>query len=91
MWGSGVLDTVLGLAFVLFAVALLSSVVVEWWATIQRKRAKFLLRGVRAMLVDDLGSRRALVVADGCVGGAARGAAALPLGAEPHGRRSCPR
>jgi hypothetical protein len=57
VWGSAVLDTVIGLAFVFFAVALLSSVVVEWWATIQRKRAKFLLRGVQAMLVDDQGPR----------------------------------
>jgi hypothetical protein len=58
MWGAAVLDTALGLAFVFSAVAMLSSVVVEWWATIQRKRAKFLLRGLQAMLVDDLGSRR---------------------------------
>ena len=58
MWGSAVVDTVFGLAFVFSAVALLSSVVVEWWATVQRKRAKFLLRGVQAMLVDDFGPGR---------------------------------
>jgi hypothetical protein len=55
--GSVVLDTVIGLAFVFFAVATLSSAVVEWWATVQRKRAKFLLRGMQAMLVDDVGPR----------------------------------
>jgi hypothetical protein len=57
VWSSVVLDTVIGLAFVFFAVALVSSAVVEWWATVQRKRAKFLLRGVQAMLVDDVGPR----------------------------------
>jgi hypothetical protein len=55
--GSAVLDTVIGLSFVFFLVALLSSAVIEWWANVQRKRAKFLLRGVQAMLVEDRGHR----------------------------------
>ena len=55
--GSAVLDTVIGLSFVFFLVALLSSAVIEWWANLQRKRAKFLLRGVQAMLVEDRGHR----------------------------------
>ncbi|MCH6169902.1 hypothetical protein [Pseudonocardia alaniniphila] len=45
------------MSFVFFLVALLSSAVIEWWANLQRKRAKFLLRGVQAMLVDDRGHR----------------------------------
>ena len=46
------LDTVVGVSFVFFLVALASSAVVEWVANLTRKRAKYLLRGVQAMLVD---------------------------------------
>jgi hypothetical protein len=49
---SAVLDTVIGVSFVFFLVALASSAIVEWVANLTRKRAKYLLRGVQAMLVD---------------------------------------
>lgn len=57
MLGSAVLDTVIGLSFVYFLVAALSSTVAEWLANLLRKRAKYLLRGVAAMLSGDKGSR----------------------------------
>src|SRR4051794_22083285 len=52
MLASAVLDTVIGVSFVFFLVALASSAIVEWIANLTRKRAKYLLRGVQAMLVD---------------------------------------
>jgi hypothetical protein len=52
VFGSAVLDTVIGVSFVFFLVALASSAAVEWVANLTRKRAKYLLRGVQAMLVD---------------------------------------
>jgi hypothetical protein len=52
MLASAVLDTVIGVSFVFFLVALASSAIVEWVANLTRKRAKYLLRGVQAMLVD---------------------------------------
>lgn len=57
MLGSAVLDTVIGVSFVFFLVALASSAIAEWLANLLRKRAKFLLRGLQAMLVDDRGAR----------------------------------
>jgi hypothetical protein len=45
-----VLDTVIGISFVFFLLALASSAVGEWIATVLKKRAKYLLRGLRDML-----------------------------------------
>jgi hypothetical protein len=45
-----VLDTVIGISFVFFLLALASSAVAEWLATVFKKRAKYLLRGLRDML-----------------------------------------
>ncbi len=45
-----VLDTVIGVAFVFFLLALASSAVAEWVATLLKKRAKYLLRTLRDML-----------------------------------------
>ena len=47
---SAVLDTILGLAFMFFLVALLCSTAVETWANWVKKRAKFLLRGLGWMV-----------------------------------------
>jgi hypothetical protein len=48
--GTNVLDTALGLGFTFFLVAVLCSAVVEFIANLVRKRAKYLLRGLRDML-----------------------------------------
>jgi hypothetical protein len=58
VFASAVLDTVIGVSFVFFLVALASSAIVEWVANLTRKRAKYLLRGVQAMLVDRPAARR---------------------------------
>src|SRR5829696_5908885 len=50
MTGSAVLDTVLGLIFLFYALALLCSGLVEMIANWVRKRAKYLLRGLRNLL-----------------------------------------
>ncbi len=50
MTGGAVLDTVIGLAFVFFLVALFCSAVVESIANLFKKRAKYLLRGLRDLL-----------------------------------------
>lgn len=60
MLGSAVLDTVIGMSFVFFLVALLSSVLAESLANLLRKRPKFLLRGLQALLVEDRGARARL-------------------------------
>jgi hypothetical protein len=48
--GSSILGTAIGLAFTYFLVALLCSAVTEWVANLARKRAKYLLRGLRDLL-----------------------------------------
>lgn len=50
MFGNSLVGTAIGLALVFFLVALLCSAVVEWWANISKKRAKYLLRGLRDLL-----------------------------------------
>jgi hypothetical protein len=52
MTGSAVLDTVLGLVFLYYALALLCSGLVEMIANWVKKRAKYLLRGIRDLLDD---------------------------------------
>jgi hypothetical protein len=50
MPGTNVLDTALGLGFTFFVVAVFCSAVVEFIANLVKKRAKYLLRGLRDML-----------------------------------------
>jgi hypothetical protein len=50
MTGSAVLDTILGLIFLFYALALLCSGLVEMIANWVKKRAKYLLRGLRSLL-----------------------------------------
>jgi hypothetical protein len=52
MTDSAVLDTVLGLIFLFYALALLCSGLVEMIANWVKKRAKYLLRGIRDLLDD---------------------------------------
>jgi hypothetical protein len=52
MTDSAVLDTILGLIFLFYALALLCSGLVEMIANWIRKRAKYLLRGIRDLLDD---------------------------------------
>ena len=52
MIDSAVLDTVLGLIFLFYALALLCSGLVEMIANWVKKRAKYLLRGIRDLLDD---------------------------------------
>jgi hypothetical protein len=52
MTGSAVLDTVLGLVFLYYALALLCSGLVEMISNWVKKRAKYLLRGIRDLLDD---------------------------------------
>ena len=52
MTDSAVLDTVLGLIFLCYALALLCSGLVEMIANWVKKRAKYLLRGIRDLLDD---------------------------------------
>jgi len=52
MTDSAVLDTILGLIFLFYALALLCGGLVEMIANWVRKRAKYLLRGVRDLLED---------------------------------------
>jgi hypothetical protein len=52
MTGSAVLDTVLGLVFLFYALALVCSGLVEMIANWVKKRAKYLLRGIRDLLDD---------------------------------------
>jgi hypothetical protein len=52
MTGSAVVDTILGLVFVFYALALLCSGVVEMIANWVKKRAKYLLRGLHDLLMD---------------------------------------
>src|SRR6478672_2503312 len=47
---SAVVDTVIGLSFAFFVLSLAASAIAEWVATVLRKRSKYLLRGLRAML-----------------------------------------
>jgi hypothetical protein len=54
MTGSAVLDTVLGLVFLFYALALLCSGLVEMIANWVKKRAKYLLRGIRDLLADEV-------------------------------------
>lgn len=54
MTDSAVLNTVLGLVFLFYALALLCSGLVEMIANWVKKRAKYLLRGIRD-LIDDVG------------------------------------
>ena len=53
MTDSAVLNTVLGLVFLFYALALLCSGLVEMIANWVKKRAKYLLRGIRE-LIDDV-------------------------------------
>lgn len=50
MLSSAVVETVIGLAFVFFLVAILCTALVEFIATRFKKRAKYLLRGLRDLL-----------------------------------------
>jgi hypothetical protein len=52
MTDSAVLDTVLGLLFIFYALALLCSGLVEMIANWVKKRAKYLLQGIRELLAD---------------------------------------
>ena len=52
MTDSAVIDTVLGLLFLFYALALLCSGLVEMIANWVKKRAKYLLRGIRDLLDD---------------------------------------
>jgi hypothetical protein len=52
MTNSAVLDTVLGLVFIFYALALLCSGLVEMIANWLKKRAMYLLRGIRDLLGD---------------------------------------
>jgi hypothetical protein len=47
---SAVVDTVIGLSFAFFVLSLAASAIAEWVATVLKKRSKYLLRGLRAML-----------------------------------------
>ncbi len=47
---SAVVDTVIGLSFAFFVLSLAASAIAEWLATVLQKRAKYLLRGLRAMV-----------------------------------------
>jgi hypothetical protein len=47
MTGSAVLDTVLGMVFLFYALALVCGGLVEMIANWVKKRAKYLLRGIR--------------------------------------------
>jgi len=51
-----VLDTVIGIAFVFFLLALASAAVAEWLATVFKKRAKYLLRGLADIFGEQSGS-----------------------------------
>ncbi|MFN0281975.1 MAG: hypothetical protein ACKVZ6_08395 [Kineosporiaceae bacterium] len=51
-----VLDTVIGIAFVFFLLALASAAVAEWLATVFKKRAKYLLRGLADIFGGQSGS-----------------------------------
>jgi hypothetical protein len=57
--GTNVLDTALGLGFTFFLVAVLCSAVVEFIANLVKKRAKYLLRGLRDMLDTPAGAEAA--------------------------------
>jgi hypothetical protein len=57
MFNSAILDTILGLVFVFYATAVVCSGVVEMFANWTKKRAKYLLRGLRELL-DDPGTLR---------------------------------
>ena len=59
MPGTNVLDTALGLGFTFFLVAVLCSAVVEFIANLVKKRAKYLLRGLRDMLDTPAGAEAA--------------------------------
>ncbi|MDX6225265.1 MAG: hypothetical protein QOE64_1641 [Frankiales bacterium] len=67
MTGSAVLDTVLGLVFTFYGLALVCSGLVEMIANWVKKRAKYLLRGLRDLLegvtaVDETAVKRAMEV-----------------------------
>ena len=47
---STVIDTIIGLSFTFFLLALASSAIGEWVATVTQKRAKYLLRALSEML-----------------------------------------
>jgi hypothetical protein len=52
MFSSAILDTILGLVFVFYATAVVCSGAVEMFANWTKKRAKYLLRGLRELLDD---------------------------------------
>ena len=52
MFSSAIFDTILGLVFVFYATAVVCSSAVEMFANWARKRAKYLLRGLRELLDD---------------------------------------
>lgn len=53
-----VLEVVIAMTFMFYLAALLSSGLVEWLANLMKKRAKYLLRGLRAMLEGNTGTAR---------------------------------
>ena len=62
-----VLEVLTALIFMFYAAALISSGLVEWLANIVKKRAKYLLRGIHALLQGtkapaDLGSLKPTLV-----------------------------
>ena len=50
MLNSSVFETVFGLTFIFYAVAVICSGMVEAWANLMKKRSKYLLRGLRDLL-----------------------------------------
>jgi predicted PurR-regulated permease PerM len=64
MTDSAVLDTVLGLVFLFYALALLCGGLVEMIANWVKKRAKYLLRGIQDLLDDISPEHGDLVVAE---------------------------
>jgi len=50
MLNSAVFETVFGLIFVFYAMAVICSGIVEVWANLMKKRSKYLLRGLRDLL-----------------------------------------
>ena len=53
MLSSAVIETIIGLAFIYFLFAILCTALVEFVATRAKKRAKYLLRGLKDLLDDE--------------------------------------